>query len=343
MSVPISDLKPLLAAVAAGRRLSESEAEAAFEIIMTGNATPSQIGAFLMALRVRGESVDEITGAARIMRAKALAIEAPPGTIDTVGTGGDGSGTFNISTASALVVAGCGVPVAKHGNRAFSSKSGAADVLAALGVNIDCEMEIVRRCLWEVGICFLMAPRHHSATRHVGPTRVELGVRTIFNLLGPLSNPAGTRRQLVGVFASEWVRPIAEVLGRLGAEHVWVVHGSGIDELTTAGTTTVAEYKDGRLVEFEVEPEEAGVKPARLEQLKGGEPAHNAALTRDLLGGAQGPLRDVVLLNSAASLIVAGRAASLRQGAELAAQSIDSGAAREVLEKLVAMTNGRAG
>jgi anthranilate phosphoribosyltransferase len=343
MSVPISDLKPLLAAVAAGRRLSESEAEAAFEIIMSGNATPSQIGAFLMALRVRGESVDEITGAARIMRAKALAIEAPPGTIDTVGTGGDGSGTFNISTASALVVAGCGVPVAKHGNRAFSSKSGAADVLAALGVNIDCEMEIVRRCLWEVGICFLMAPRHHSATRHVGPTRVELGVRTIFNLLGPLSNPAGTRRQLVGVFASEWVRPIAEVLGRLGAEHVWVVHGSGIDELTTAGTTTVAEYKDGRLVEFEVEPEEAGVKPARLEQLKGGEPAHNAALTRDLLGGAQGPLRDVVLLNSAASLIVAGRAASLRQGAELAAQSIDSGAAREVLEKLVAMTNGRAG
>jgi anthranilate phosphoribosyltransferase len=343
MSVPISDLKPLLAAVAAGRRLSESEAEAAFEIIMSGNATPSQIGAFLMALRVRGESVDEITGAARIMRAKALAIEAPPGTIDTVGTGGDGSGTFNISTASALVVAGCGVPVAKHGNRAFSSKSGAADVLAALGVNIDCEMEIVRRCLWEVGICFLMAPRHHSATRHVGPTRVELGVRTIFNLLGPLSNPAGTRRQLVGVFASEWVRPIAEVLGRLGAEHVWVVHGSGIDELTTAGTTTVAEYKDGRLVEFEVEPEEAGVKPARLDQLKGGEPAHNAALTRDLLGGAQGPLRDVVLLNSAASLIVAGRAASLRQGAELAAQSIDSGAAREVLEKLVAMTNGRAG
>jgi anthranilate phosphoribosyltransferase len=343
MSVPISDLKPLLAAVAAGRRLSESEAEAAFEIIMSGNATPSQIGAFLMALRVRGESVDEITGAARIMRAKALAIEAPPGTIDTVGTGGDGSGTFNISTASALVVAGCGVPVAKHGNRAFSSKSGAADVLAALGVNIDCEIKIVRRCLWEVGICFLMAPRHHSATRHVGPTRVELGVRTIFNLLGPLSNPAGTRRQLVGVFASEWVRPIAEVLGRLGAEHVWVVHGSGIDELTTAGTTTVAEYKDGRLVEFEVEPEEAGVKPARLEQLKGGEPAHNAALTRDLLGGAQGPLRDVVLLNSAASLIVAGRAASLRQGAELAAQSIDSGAAREVLEKLVAMTNGRAG
>jgi len=342
MSVPISDLKPLLATVAAGRHLSESEAEAAFEIIMSGNATPSQIGAFLMALRVRGESVDEITGAARIMRAKALAIEAPPGTIDTVGTGGDGSGTFNISTASALVVAGCGVPVAKHGNRAFSSKSGAADVLAALGVNIDCDMEIVQRCLWEVGICFLMAPRHHSATRHVAPTRVELATRTIFNLLGPLSNPAGTRRQLVGVFAPEWVRPIAEVLGRLGAEHVWVVHGSSIDELTTAGTTTVAEFKDGRVVEFKVEPEDAGIRRATIEQLKGGEPAHNAALMRDLLGGSPGPLRDVVLLNSAASLIVAGRATSLRQGAELAARSIDSGAARGVLERLIAATNSKA-
>src|SRR6266700_1086988 len=248
---------------------------------MSGNATPSQIGAFLMALRVRGESVDEITGAARIMRAKALAIDAPPGTVDTVGTGGDASGTFNISTATALVVAGCGVPVAKHGNRAFSSKSGAADVLAALGVNIDCDMTIVRRCLWEVGICFLMAPRHHSATRHVAPTRVELATRTIFNLLGPLSSPAKARRQLVGVFALEWVRPMAEVLGRLGAEHAWVVHGSGIDEMTTAGVTTVAEFKAGKVVEFEVMPEEAGVKPAELDQLKGGEPAHNAALMRD--------------------------------------------------------------
>src|SRR5437660_11322225 len=256
MSVPAADLKPLLAQVAAGRPLSEGEAEAAFDIIMSGNATPSQIGAFLMGLRVRGETVDEITGAARIMRAKALAIEAPPGTIDTVGTAGDGSGTFNISTASALVVAGCGVPVAKHGNRAFSSKSGAADVLAALAVNIDCDMEVVRRSLWEIGICFLMAPRHHSATRHVAPTRVELGTRTIFNLLGPLSNPAGTRRQLVGVFAPEWAVPMAEVLGRLGAEHAWVVHGSGMDELTTAGTTRAAEVKDGKVVELEVEPDD---------------------------------------------------------------------------------------
>src|SRR6202162_3529292 len=332
-------LKALLAHVAQGRSLSEAEAEAAFDIIMSGNATPSQMGAFLMALRVRGESVDEITGAARTMRAKALTIDAPPGTIDTVGTGGDGVGTFNISTASALVVAGCGVPVAKHGNRAFSSKSGAADVLVALGVNIDADMAVVRRCLWEIGFCFLMAPRHHSAMRHVGPTRVELGTRTIFNLLGPMSNPAQVRRQLVGVFAPEWVRPMAEVLGRLGAERAWVVHGSGIDEVTTAGVTTVAEFKDGRIVEFEVVPEDAGVKPATLDQLKGGEPAHNAALMRDLLGGSHGPLRDIVLLNSAAALVVAGRADNLRDGADLAAQSIDSGAARQVLDKLVALTN----
>src|SRR5579862_7138859 len=222
MSDATADLKPLLGQLASGRTLSEAEAEAAFEIIMSGDATPAQMGALLMALRVRGETVDEITGAARIMRRKALAIDAPPGTIDTVGTGGDAAGTFNISTASALVAAACGVPVAKHGNRAFSSRSGAADVLTALGVNIDADMRVVRRCLWEIGICFLMAPRHHSATRHVAPTRVELGTRTIFNLLGPLSNPAGARRQVVGVFARDWVKPMAEVLGRLGGERAWV-------------------------------------------------------------------------------------------------------------------------
>jgi anthranilate phosphoribosyltransferase len=335
----LSDLRPLLAVAATGLALSEGEAESAFDIIMSGNATPSQMGALLMALRVRGESVDEITGAARIMRRKALAIEAPPGAIDAVGTGGDASGTFNISTASALVVAGSGVPVAKHGNRAFSSKSGAADVLTALGVNIEADMAIVRRCLWEVGIGFLMAPRHHSATRHVGPTRVELGTRTIFNLLGPLSNPAGVKRLLVGVFAPQWIRPMAEVLGRLGAERAWVVHGDGIDELTTAGVTKVAEFNAGRVIEFDVVPEEAGVRPARLDDLKGGEPAHNAALMRELLAGAHGPLRDVVLLNAAAALVVAGRAEDLRRGAGIAAAAIDGGAARQVLERLVAMTN----
>jgi anthranilate phosphoribosyltransferase len=339
VSDPGADLRPLLGRVAAGHRLSETEAEAAFEIIMTGNATPSQMGGLLLAMRVRGETVDEITGAARIMRSKAVAIKAPPGTIDTVGTGGDASGSFNISTATGLVAAGAGIPVAKHGNRAFSSKSGAADVLTALGVNIDCDMAIVQRCLDEVGICFLMAPRHHGATRHVGPTRVELGTRTIFNLLGPLSNPAGAKRLLVGVYAPEWVVPMAAVLGRLGAEHVWVVHGSGMDELTTTGVTTVAEFKDGKVRSFEVTPEDAGLPRATLDDLKGGEPAHNATLMRGVLAGEKGPLRDIVLLNAGAALIIAGRADNLREGVAMAADVIDSGKAAGVLDRLVAETN----
>src|ERR1700719_2556458 len=339
MTGETADLKALLAHVAQGRTLGESEAEAAFDIIMSGDATPSQMGAFLMALRVRGETVDEITGAARIMRAKAVSIDAPPGTIDTCGTGGDASGSFNISTASALVVAGCGVPVAKHGNRALSSKSGSADVLTALGVNIDADLAVVRQCLWEIGLGFLMAPRHHSATRHVAPTRVELGTRTIFNLLGPLSSPAMTRRQLVGVFAPEWVRPMAEVLGRLGAEHAWVVHGEGLDELTTAGVTTVAAFEDGEGQMVEVVPENFGLPRARLEDIRGGEPQHNAGLMRDVLAGVGGPLRDVVLLNSGAALLVAGRVTTVEEGIELAAKSIDSGAAQRVLDELVARTN----
>jgi anthranilate phosphoribosyltransferase len=342
MSIDAANLKPLLAQVAAGRSLNEAEAEAAFDIIMSGNATPSQIGAFLMALRVRGETVEEIAGAARIMRAKAVAVEAPPGTIDTCGTGGDSSGSFNISTASALVVAGCGVPVAKHGNRALSSESGSADVLKALGVNIDTDFTIVHRCLWEIGLGFLMAPRHHSATRHVAPARVELGTRTIFNLLGPLSSPAKAPRQLVGVFAPEWVRPMAEVLGRLGTERAWVVHGSGLDELTTAGVTTVAALEGGKVETFEVAVEDVGLPAARLEDLRGGEPQHNARLMRDLLAGTGGALRDIVLLNSGAALLVAGRAASLEDGIELAAQSLDSGAARRVLGELVTLTNAPA-
>src|SRR5499427_8397104 len=337
-----SDLKSLLAQVAQGHSLSESEAEGAFDIIMSGNATPSQMGAFLMALRVRGETVEEITGAARIMRTKAIQVDAPPGTIDTCGTGGDASGSFNISTASALVVAGCGVPVAKHGNRALSSKSGSADVLTALGVNIDADFAIVRECLWEIGIGFLMAPRHHSATRHVAPTRVELGTRTIFNLLGPLSSPAKAPRQLVGVFAPEWVRPMAEVLGRLGSERAWVVHGAGLDELTNTGPTKVGALIDGKIEVFEVIPEDFGLPLARLEDIRGGEPQHNARLMQDLLAGAGGPLRDVVLLNSGAALFVAGRATTVQAGIELAAQSLDSGAAQQVLEELIARTNAPA-
>jgi anthranilate phosphoribosyltransferase len=339
MSEAAGDFKALLGKLALGQRLSEDEAALAFDRMMSGDATPAQMGGFLMALRVRGETVEEITGAARTMRAKALHIAAPPGAIDTVGTGGDGAGTFNISTAAALVVAGCGVPVAKHGNRAFSSRSGAADIFAALGVNIDAEPAIVSRAMVEAGIGFLMAPRYHSAMRHVGPTRVELGTRTIFNLLGPLSNPAGAKRQLVGVFAPHWVKPVAEVLGKLGSERAWVVHGDGLDELTTTGTTLVAELNHGEVTSFEVTPEDAGLPRATLDDLKGGDPAANAAHLTALLDGRRCPLRDIVLLNSAAALIVAARARDLRQGVDQAAQSIDEGKARRVLEKLVAITN----
>ena len=255
-------MKSLLGRVAAGEKLNEDDAEAAFDIIMSGDATPAQIGAFLMALRVRGETVDEITGAARIMRAKATALDAPPGAIDTCGTGGDASGTFNISTAAAIIVAACGVPVAKHGNRALSSKSGSADVLAALGVKIDADIRLVRESLWENNIGFLMAPRHHSAMRHVAGVRVELGTRTLFNLLGPLSNPAGTKRQIVGVFAEHWVEPLAKVLGRLGAEWAWVVHGSdGLDELTTTGPSQVAEWHDGTIRRFDLTPLRPACQP----------------------------------------------------------------------------------
>jgi anthranilate phosphoribosyltransferase len=335
----MDEFKTLIGKVATGANLSREESAQAFDQMMSGEATPSQMGGLLMALRVRGETVDEITGAARTMRAKALKIEAPPGTIDTVGTGGDASGTFNISTATALVVAGCGVPVAKHGNRALSSKSGSADVLTALGVNIEADAALVQRALDELGIGFLMATRYHSATRHVAPTRVELGTRTIFNLLGPLSNPAGARRQLVGVFAPQWVAPMAEVLGKLGAERAWVVHGGGLDELTIAGPSTVAEWNDGAVRSFEVTPEEAGLPRADLAGIKGGDPETNAAMMRALLDGATGPVRDVVLYNSAAALIVAGRARSLRDGVSLAANAIDGGAARQVLQRLAALTN----
>jgi anthranilate phosphoribosyltransferase len=334
-----ADFKTLLARLAVGERLSEVDSAAAFDAMMSGDATPSQMGAFLMALRMRGETVEEITGAARTMRAKALPIDAPKGAIDTVGTGGDNAGTFNISTAAAIVVAGAGVPVAKHGNRNFSSKSGSADILAALGVNLDAGVGAVQRAMREAGIGFLMAPKYHSATRHVGPTRAELGTRTIFNLLGPISNPAGAKRQLVGVFAPAWVRPIAEVLGKLGSERAWVVHGDGLDELTTTGVSFVAELKDGKVDAFEVTPEQAGLKRASLAALKGGEPAENAAKLRALLEGEEGALRDIVLLNAAAALIIAGKAQDLRAGVALAAKSIQSGAAKAALDKLVAITN----
>lgn len=335
--------KKLLAFVAEGGRLSQAQAEEAFEIIMSGQATASQMGALLMGLRLRGETVDELVGAARVMRAKALRIEAPPGAIDTCGTGGDASGTFNISTGAALVVAACGVPVAKHGNRALSSRSGSADVLAALGVNIDADMALVTESLRSVCIGFLMAPRHHAAMRHVGPTRVELGTRTIFNLLWPLSNPAMAKRQLLGVFHRQWIKPLAEVLGALGSERAWVVHGSdGLDELTTTGVSYVAELKDGKVTTFEVTPEAAGLPRVTSDAIKGGDPAFNAQAVRDMLGGKPGAYRDIVLLNAAAALLVAGKAKDLKDGVALAADAIASGRARATLEKLVATSQGTA-
>jgi anthranilate phosphoribosyltransferase len=343
MTGDMTDLKQLLGVAATGTALTEAQAEAAFDIMMSGDATPSQMGGFLMALRVRGETVAEITGAVRAMRAKMLTIEAPEGAIDVCGTGGDATGTYNISTGSQFVLAGCGVPVAKHGNRALSSKSGAADVLTALGVNIDADMRLVQKALNEAGTCFLMAPRHHSAMRHVGPTRVELGTRTLFNFMGPLSSPARVKRQVVGVFSADWVVPLAEVLKGLGHERAWVMHGAdGMDELSTTGPSTVAELKDGAVRSFEVTPEEAGLPRARLEDLKGGDGQQNAQVLRAMLGGEHGPFRDAVLLGSAAGLIVAGKAEDLKQGVALAADSLDSGRAMKALEGLIAITNEEA-
>lgn len=336
----ITDFKRFLAIVADGRTLAEADAEDAFDIIMSGNATPAQIGGFLMALRLRGETVDEITAAARIMRRKALHVRAPAHAIDVVGTGGDASGTLNISTGAAIVVAGCGVAVAKHGNRALSSRSGAADVLKALGVNIDCDVKLIERSIREAKIGFMMAPRHHIATRHVAGARVELGTRTIFNMLGPLSNPAEVKRLLVGVYTRDWVVPIAKVLGNLGAERAWVVHGSdGLDELTTTGPSFVAALENGEVRTFEVIPEDAGLKRAGLDGLKGGEAADNAQAMTAMLQGRTSPFRDIVLYTAAAALIVAERADDLRQGVDLAAKSIDGGHAAAALAKMIAITN----
>jgi anthranilate phosphoribosyltransferase len=344
MTGDIQDMKALLAHVATGATLSEEQAETAFDIIMSGNATPSQMGGFLMALRVRGETIEEITGAARTMRSKALTVSAPADAIDTVGTGGDASGTYNISTAAAFVVAGCGVPVAKHGNRALSSKSGAGDVLSQLGVNLDCDMSLVARAIQEAGICFFMAPRHHTAMRHVGGTRVELGTRTVFNLLGPLANPALVKRQLVGVFSPEWVQPMAEVLGNLGSERAWVVHGAGgIDEVSTVGPTKVAALEKGTVTTFEISPADVGLETVSLAEIKGGDPKHNAVALRALLDGSAGPYRDIVLFNAAAALVVAGKAGTLAEGVALAARSIDDGMARAKLEALVEITNRKTG
>jgi anthranilate phosphoribosyltransferase len=343
MTADLQRFKQLIGHAATGRPLALEEAREAFDIMMAGDATPAQMAGFLMALRVRGETVDEITAGALVLRERMTRIAAPADAIDTCGTGGDGGGTHNISTAAALVVAGAGVPVAKHGNRGLSSRSGSSDVLQALGVDIDAEMTLIERAIEEAGIGFMMAPRHHGAMRHVAGPRVELGTRTIFNLLGPLANPAGVRRQLMGVFAREWVEPLARVLGRLGAERAWVVHGlDGLDELTTTGPSLVAEWDGETVRTFEVTPEDAGLPRARPEDLRGGDAAHNAAAIRAVLSGVRGPLRDATLMTAGGALVVAGRAGNLKEGVALAARAIDSDAAAAALERLVRITHGQA-
>jgi len=331
-------LKPLIDAAANGP-LTREQAETAFEILFNGEATPSQIGGLLMALRTRGETVDEYAAAAAVMRAKCNAVKAPEGAMDIVGTGGDGKGTLNISTATAFVVAGAGVTVAKHGNRNLSSKSGAADALTQMGLNVMVGAEVVERAISEVGIGFMMAPMHHPAIAHVMPTRAELGTRTIFNILGPLTNPAGVKRQLTGAFSRDLIRPMAETLGQLGSDKAWLVHGSdGTDELTITGVSWVAGLEDGKVTEFEVHPEDAGLPVHPFEAIVGGTPEENARDFNTLLDGAPSAYRDAVLLNSAAALRVAGVAADLKAGVEMAATSIDSGAARQKIDAVAKIT-----
>lgn len=334
--------KPLLAKLADGATLSEEDAELFFGACLRGEATPAQVGAAVTAMRMRGETVGEITACARVMRRNAVRLEHPYDVVDTCGTGGDGLHTFNISTAAALVAAGGGLKVAKHGTRALSSRSGSSDVLTELGVNVEAGLERSRRALDEAGICFLYAPAHHGAMRHVQPIRAELGFRTVFNLLGPLSNPAGARRQVLGVAEPRRLEPLARVLGALGAEHAWVVHGEGLDELTTTGVTQVAEWRDGSLRLFRITPDAVGLPRAGLSDLRGGSPADNAAALRALLEGERSAYRDVVLLNAAAAFLVGGLVETLRDGVELAGAAIDGGRAALALAKLVTISNSEA-
>jgi len=330
----MSTLKPVLARLARGETLSEAESEAAFGIVMSGEATPAQIAGMLMAMRVRRETVAELTGAVRAMRARMIEVVAPPDAMDVCGTGGDGAGTLNVSTAVTFVLAGAGVPVAKHGNRALSSQTGGADVLAALGVDLAAKPARLSAILQDAGCVFLFAPTHHAALRHAAGPRVELGTRTIFNLLGPLANPARVRRQLTGTFDAAWARPMAEALRSLGSERAWIVHGQGLDELTVAGPNSVVALDGDQMHEFVVTPEDAGLPISPVAAIKGGDAAHNAAKLLGLLQGDHGPYRDTVLLNAAAGLIVAGRTETLRDGVDLAARTIDDSAALAALQRL---------
>ena len=333
--------KPIIAKVATGSPLTREEAEKAFDQILSGEATLAQMGAFLMALRVRGETVDEIVGAVSAMRAKMLRVRAPDDAIDIVGTGGDNSGSWNVSTLASILAAATGLKIAKHGNRAASSKSGAADVLTALGVKVGIDPATIEHCIREAGVGFMFAPAHHSSMRHVAPVRVELGTRTIFNLLGPLSNPAGVKKQVIGVFSEIWMMPVVETLKSLGSTDLWVVHGSdGLDELTTTGETKIIALKNGKISSFSVRPEDAGLARATPDQLKGGDGAHNAAALRAVLDGERTPYRDIAVLNAAAALIVADRATQLDEAARIVEAAIDDGRAKSVLETLIQVSNG---
>ncbi|MCY0094855.1 anthranilate phosphoribosyltransferase [Hoeflea ulvae] len=338
----MADLKSFIAKVANAEPLNRDEARAAFGVMMSGDATPSQIGGFLMALRVRGESVDELYGAVSVMRAKMLPVEAPADAIDIVGTGGDASGTYNVSTTAAFITAGAGVKVAKHGNRALSSKSGTADALSALGISLELDPKGISACIDQAGVGFMFAPAHHSAMRHVGPSRVELGTRTIFNLLGPLSNPAGVKKQLLGVFSPYWLEPMAQVLRDLGSETVWVVHGDGLDEMTTTGVTQVVALENGEIRNFEMTPEDLGFARVPLDLLKGGDGAHNAAALKRLLEGEASAYRDISVLNAAGALVVAGKAETMPEAIGMAVNSIDSGAALAALDALVSVSQAHA-
>jgi anthranilate phosphoribosyltransferase len=336
----MSELKPIIAKAADGKPLSRDEARTAFGIMMSGDATPSQIAGLLMALRVRGESVDEITGAVEIMREKMIRVNAPPGAIDIVGTGGDASGSYNISTCAAIVAAGAGLKVAKHGNRALSSRSGAADVLIALGVKIELPPEKIAECITEAGVGFMFAPAHHSSMKYVGPTRVELGTRTIFNLLGPLSNPAGVKKQITGVFSRTWVEPFAHVLKNLGSEACWICHGEGgLDEIVPTGTTWISELKNGTVTSFEITPETVGLKRSKLEDLKGGDAAQNAAALHAVLQGERSAFRDAVVMTTGAALLIDSKVKLYADGVRLAERAIDIGAALKAHDKLIKVSN----
>ena len=336
----MSELKPIIAKAADGKPLTRDEAKTAFNIMMSGDATPSQIAGLLMALRVRGETVDEITGAVEIMREKMIRVDAPANAIDIVGTGGDASGSYNISTCAAIVAAGAGLKVAKHGNRALSSRSGAADVLMALGVKIDLPPEKISKCISEAGVGFMFAPAHHASMKYVGPTRVELGTRTIFNLLGPLSNPAGVKKQITGVFSKAWVEPLAHVLKNLGSEACWICHGEGgLDEIVPSGTTWISELKNGKISSFEVTPETVGLKRAKLEDLKGGDAAQNAVALRAVLQGEKSAFRDAVVMTTGAALLMDNKAKNYAEGARIAEKATDNGSALASLEKLIKVSN----